>query len=121
MRQQRLARIERRIALGEDDRTLGLTARAELATSRARVRAAQAQQTQARLALAAALGLPQEALAALSIAPVTPPAEALADGRRDAITGRADVLRAIADYDLAEAGLRSQVARQYPEVRLDPG
>ena len=121
LRQQRLARIERRIALGEDDRTLGLTARAELATSRARVRAAQAQQTQARLALAAALSVPLEALAGLAIASVTPPAEALADGRRDAITGRADVLRAIADYDLAEAGLRSQVARQYPEVRLGPG
>uniref|UniRef100_UPI0026F0A415 TolC family protein n=1 Tax=Phenylobacterium aquaticum TaxID=1763816 RepID=UPI0026F0A415 len=34
---------------------------------------------------------------------------------------RADVLRALADYDAAEAALRVEVARQYPEVRLGPG
>ena len=53
-----------------------------------------------------------------------PPAPAtldgLADWRRDAAASRSDVLRAIADYDLAEAALRLEVAKQYPEVRIGP-
>jgi len=34
---------------------------------------------------------------------------------------RRDVLRALADYDLAENALRLEVAKQYPEVRIGPG
>ena len=41
--------------------------------------------------------------------------------RLEAATRRAEILRAIADYDLAENALRLEVARQYPEVRLGPG
>ena len=124
LRRDRLARIERRIALGEDDRPMGLIAQADLAAAAARGREARANQTQARLALAAALGAPPDAIHDLRLAPdAAPSAEraGLPVWRQDAITQRADVLRAIADYDLAEAALRGQVARQYPEVRLAPG
>nr|QQZ49430.1 hypothetical protein JKL49_20890 [Phenylobacterium glaciei] len=31
------------------------------------------------------------------------------------------MLRAVVDYDLAESALRTEVARQYPEVRIGPG
>ncbi|HEY0435915.1 MAG TPA: TolC family protein, partial [Phenylobacterium sp.] len=40
--------------------------------------------------------------------------------RRDAALSRRDVLRAVADYDLAENALRLAVAQQYPAVSLGP-
>jgi outer membrane protein TolC len=124
LRGDRLTRIERRIALGEDDRLMGLGAQADLAAAAARSREARARQTQARLALAAALGVSPSAINDIRLAPApTPPRERgdLPALRRDAITQRADVLRAIADYELAEAALRGEMARQYPEIRLAPG
>jgi outer membrane protein TolC len=41
--------------------------------------------------------------------------------RRRALTHRADLLAALADYAAADAGLRLQVAKQYPDVHLNPG
>lgn len=122
LRRDRLARIERRIALGEDDRPMGLMAQADLAAAAARGREARAGQAQARLALAAALGLPLSAIADLRLAPASAHApDVSAVWRQEAIAQRADVLRAVADYDLAEAALRGEVARQYPQIRLAPG
>jgi CRISPR system Cascade subunit CasA len=57
------------------------------------------------------------------VAPVaeTPPLDGLPAWRRDAALSRRDVLRAVADYDLAEDALRAEVAKQYPQVRVGPG
>jgi outer membrane protein, heavy metal efflux system len=41
--------------------------------------------------------------------------------RRMALTHRADVLAALADYSAAEAALRLEVAKQYPDIHLNPG
>ena len=41
--------------------------------------------------------------------------------RRAALTHRADVLAALADYAAAEAALRLEVAKQYPDVHFNPG
>ena len=41
--------------------------------------------------------------------------------RRRALTHRADLLAALADYAAADADLRLQVAKQYPDVHLNPG
>jgi outer membrane protein, heavy metal efflux system len=41
--------------------------------------------------------------------------------RRMALTHRADVLAALADYAAAEAALRLEVAKQYPDIHLNPG
>jgi outer membrane protein TolC len=41
--------------------------------------------------------------------------------RRAALTHRADVLASLADYAAAEAALRLEVAKQYPDVHLNPG
>ena len=124
LRRDRLARIDRRIVLGEDDRPMGLIAQADLAAAAARSREARAGQVQAHLALAAALGVPPNAIDDLRLVPEAARSAERAGlpvWRQHAITQRADVLRAIADYDLADAALRGQVARQYPEVRLAPG
>ena len=41
--------------------------------------------------------------------------------RRHALTHRADVIAALADYAAAEATLRLEIARQYPDIHLNPG
>ena len=38
-----------------------------------------------------------------------------------ALTHRADVLAALAEYAAAEALLRSEIAKQYPDIHLNPG
>lgn len=41
--------------------------------------------------------------------------------RRHALTHRADVIAALADYAAAEATLRLELAKQYPDIHLNPG
>jgi len=41
--------------------------------------------------------------------------------RRAALTHRADVLASLADYAAAEAVLRLEIAKQYPDIHLNPG
>lgn len=123
VRQARAERLDRRVAAGEDDRSLALTARGEMETARRRVADARARRAAADAALASALGVPVAAVKDLKLAPVAaPPAsfDVPAAARAAALTRR-DVLRAVVDYDLAEGALRLEVAKQYPEVRIGPG
>ena len=41
--------------------------------------------------------------------------------RRVALTHRSDILAALADYAAAEAALRLEIAKQYPDIHLNPG
>lgn len=126
LRQTRLAALERRIAAGEDARAIGLLAEADLAAARRRLQGAQALRVQADSALAKALGSSERVTAALALAPLadtvaTPSADALSAGRREASLRRRDVLRAVADYEIAEQALKLEVAKQYPDIQLGPG
>lgn len=79
----------------------------------------------ARGRLAAALGVPAEALEGVVFrtdaddAGTEPPPRA--EARNAALRGRPDVVMALADYAVAEADLRLEVAGQYPDVHLGPG
>lgn len=42
-------------------------------------------------------------------------------GKKKALTHRADVLAALAEYATAEATLRLEIAKQYPDLHLNPG
>ena len=123
VRRERLQRLERRVAAGEDDRVLALAAQTELAAAERKLVDARGRRAQARVNLAKALGVGPAAVDGLVISPASgiPPLEALPTWRRDAVLTRQDVLRALANYDLAEGALRLEVAKQYPEVRLGPG
>jgi outer membrane protein TolC len=86
---------------------------------------ARAKQADARSRLAQALGVSRAALdgvrfefAGAADEPVALDATA---ARGVALRKRADVLGALADYAVAEADLRLQVAKQYPDVHLGPG
>jgi len=124
VQRQRVTMIEKRVATGEDARSLALQARSDLATALQSVSAARALKAQADAGLAAALSLPVEAVSGMVILPhdaASPDFEMMAQARLDAATARADVLKAVIDYDLAEQGLRAAVAGQYPALTVSPG
>lgn len=122
-----LAAERRRIEAGEDPP-------AELVTAeRARIEIEQRQLEEreraaaARGDLARALGMPPEALEGIEISwaewGAPPP---LAQGelgarREQALLSRADLLALIKDYARSETQLHLAVARQYPELVLEPG
>jgi len=100
-----------------------LTARRELATVEAAAATARAQ-------LAQAMALPADALAQQRLAPwpvLAPQAEGegagpdTATARGIALRNRLDLARELALYEVAEANVRLEVARQYPQIRLSPG
>jgi outer membrane protein TolC len=82
---------------------------------------------EARATLAAAMAVPVRAVEAVEPA-ITAPAgcRTLDAAGVDSLVGgalgrRHEVARALAEYALAESQLRLQVARQYPDLQLDPG
>lgn len=119
--------LARRASLGESAPLEADGARIELARTRAALGAAEEQAAQATASLAAAVGIPVSALASVRIAwpgmSAPPPAESLpADSiRRAAVLDRLDVRSALAEYAAAEARLKLEIARQYPDVDIGPG
>jgi outer membrane protein TolC len=86
---------------------------------------ARARRADARSRLAQALGISLAALAGVNLefdfSATVPDTFTTADARGVALRGRADILGALADYAAAEADLRLQIARQYPDLHLGPG
>jgi len=119
--------MELRLAVGDVSRPDVDSARIDLANTQRAVNAAEGAVGRARVALAAALGLP---VSALDGAELTwpgldrPPAEAeVSPGRvqRAGLLNRLDVRRSLAEYAAAEAELRLEIAKQYPDIHLGPG
>jgi outer membrane protein, heavy metal efflux system len=83
--------------------------------------------TEARARLAEAVGVPIHALDGLNLEfdwSNPQRSEAALDSRelrRAALLGRPDVLGMLAEYAAAESALRLEIAKQYPDVRLQPG
>jgi outer membrane protein, heavy metal efflux system len=86
---------------------------------------AQRQQADARGRLAMAIGVPLSALAEVKFVfadlAAFPTNLASAQLQRQALLNRADVLGALAEYAASEAALQLQIAKQYPDIHLQPG
>ncbi|MFN8751826.1 MAG: TolC family protein [Betaproteobacteria bacterium] len=120
------------VALAERREQAGWSAPADTAAARARsaegevaLARARLRREQALAGVAEAAGVPLDALrrerldfSALE-APVAPPADDAL--RRAALLNRIDLRRKLADYAVAEAALKLEVARQYPDITLVPG
>lgn len=100
---------------------------ARLASDSARLalRDAEGQSADARAQLADAIGVPAAALDPAQISfesfgqlPGDIPA---AEARRQALLNRTDILGALADYAASQSALQLEIARQYPDVHLNPG
>ncbi|HWH73019.1 MAG TPA: TolC family protein [Methylibium sp.] len=122
--EQRTAQ-EARLAAGAADASEAAQAR-QLEAEAARDSAALAGAARAaRARLAEAVGLPLATLQALPLALdaalADPPALAPLELQRAALLNRLDLRAALARHDAAEAALRVELARQWPEITLKPG
>jgi outer membrane protein TolC len=125
-RQQQIAnRLQQRVEAGDAARSELTTAQIALHKTRLDQWDARAKSSDARARLAGALGLGTEALAGVRLvcepAATPPPILNSPAARQLALTGRADLLGALADYAAAEDDLQLEIAKQYPDVHFSPG
>ena len=128
VQEQAVRRLQQRLEAGAVSRAeispaIVLRERARLDLNQARSLV-----TESRIAIAESLGLPAQSLAGITfdLNSVVPAADRLpfltsAEARRRALTGRTDILMALAEHAAAQAALQVEVARQYPDVHLGTG
>jgi cobalt-zinc-cadmium efflux system outer membrane protein len=123
--QQIVKLLQQRFDLGEIARPELVLAQIALSKTQMDFSDAQSKKSDARSRLAEALGLSEAALDGedLDFDFSPPDANALtsADARTLALRSRADILGALADYAAAEADLRLEIAKQYPDLHFGPG
>jgi outer membrane protein TolC len=87
----------------------------------------QREHAEAKVLLASALGLPIQALDGIGFSFIAfsrlPPDESLdVDRLRPlALVSRADILKALAEYDASQSALQLEIAKQYPDIQMKPG
>lgn len=127
---QIVALLEGRFTAGDASALDVARERINLSQARLALRDSERQAADARARLATAVGVPVRALEAVSLALVTfdnpvgvPEGTDLAANalRRRALRERTDVLGLLAEYDASQAGVRLQIAKQYPDITLGPG
>jgi len=118
--------LERRLAAGEASRPEVQASRIDLENLRLEIQTAERQLGQSQSTLAEAIGIPVSALEGISLSwpdlERPPAAESLspAEIQREAVLNRIDLRQALAEYAAAEANLRLQIARQYPDFDWGP-
>lgn len=119
--------IERRLQVGEASQPELTQARLALDRLTLDLTDRQRQLVENRAKLAAALGLPVQALDDVPLSLTTfehlpAPSELPSkDMRRQALLNRPDVRAALADYEASQAALQGEIAKQYPDITLGPG
>jgi outer membrane protein TolC len=119
--------IDTRIKFGAATTQDRLLANQSLADVQSRLGRDQADLAAASADLAAALGVGSNTIE--GVMPVYPAIEQisaahlpdLAAAKEAAVVNRADVRRALAEYDVAEQDLKAAVAKQYPNIGFGPG
>lgn len=118
---------EAQVNAGELPSPVLASARIALTNVTLQTRAAEGQLQQAGADLAAALGVPDSALNGVQLSwpgldhPLNDQVVSAQSIQRAAVLNRLDLQRLLADYAAAEAALRLEVAKQYPDIQLGPG
>ncbi len=124
LREDELKKLQLMVEAGESSAFESNQARLSLNRARLAQHDAKKLRATAFARLATAIGIPSSALNKVtldfSVFKSLPP-DPGKTARRLALTNRADLLAALADYAAADAGLRLTVARQYPNLQLQPG
>lgn len=124
---QRVALLGRMLAAGEGARPALQTAEIAVSNTRFAIRQDEGQVAVTRAALAGAIGVPVAALGGFQFVwpnfEHLPTLASLSPERiqRDAVLNRLDVRRALDEYAAADAALRLEIARQYPDFNIGPG
>ncbi len=125
-RQALLDSDRKRLSLGDIGRAQLLTDELELAHARQRAQQARARQADAGARLASLVGVPGAAVNAVPVrwedwaaidqlSAVTPER-----WRTEALIGRPQIIGALRAYDLAEINLQGEVAKRWPQLRVQP-
>ena len=125
-RQALLDNDRARVRLGDLDRAQLLADELELSRARQRQQQSRARSADALARLAAAVGVPVAALeavpvrwddwAAIGALTISTPDR----WRTEALIARPQIIHALREYDLAEIGLQSEVAKRWPQAHLTP-
>jgi outer membrane protein TolC len=123
--QQILKRLQQRLEAGAISRSELTLPQIALNRTQMDFSDAQSKQAEARSRLAEALGVSAAALedVKFDLEFSTSPVEQLtsAEARCVALISRSDILAALADYAASEADVRLEIAKQFPDVHLNPG
>ncbi len=117
--------VQQRLAVGEASRPEVDVVRAERDAIEIAIKDAEGRAAESKAALAAALGLPASAVQGVSLdsAPLEtlPSKPGQETAQQAGLMNRPDVRRSLAEYEVTEAALQLEVAKQYPDVSLTPG
>jgi len=127
LQQQIVQRLDQQVRAGAIASSEAATFRIALARARLDLADAQRQRVEARARMAEAIGVPIRAVEGVKAPdyPQLPPGLAAeltsTEVRRAALQSRPDILGALADYAASQAALQLEIAKQYPDVHLQPG
>ncbi len=131
LREQRAAQefivrlLEKELAAGGISPAEVTRERVALEQTRLALLDAESRRAQARVQLAGGIGLSPRALDGVTISfeffDQPPPKLPAAAARRRALFNRPDILGALAEYAARESALQLEIAKQYPDVHLNPG
>jgi cobalt-zinc-cadmium efflux system outer membrane protein len=122
-----LRRQEQQATLGEIAPSESLPVRISVQKARLDLADAQRLRVEARARLAEAIGVPLRALNEVKFAGGLPEDAhrieelATSEVRRAALQTRPDILAALAEYAASQSALQLEIAKQYPDVHLQPG
>lgn len=125
VQEQNVKLLEAQLAAGAISPAAVMRERMAVDTTRLAAHDAQRQWAESRVALAEAIGVDISALdyAEILFAGLdsVPPGLDAPTARRQALLNRADVLAALSEYAASEQALRLEVAKQYPDLHINPG
>ena len=120
-------RLEQQLIVGEITRLEVIRSHLALNQLQLNVSAASKRGAESRVMLAAAIGVPVDALSGIELdftALSKPPALdsiPVQSLKETALRERPDVLAALADYAAAQSALQLEIANQYPNIQANPG
>jgi len=126
LQQQIVQSLEQRQQAGAISAAEVGVVRVAFAKAQAEAADAQRQRAEARARVAEAVAVPLSALSDVELRfdltdfPATDEMVS-ADARRQALRSRADILGALAEYAASQSAVQLEIAKQYPDVHVNPG
>ena len=119
--------LQERLAAGEIARTELDAAQIAFSQTQLEIVTAEGQAAEASAKLAAAIGVPLTAVDGMELSwndfDSPPSVDSFSSGQiqSDAVLNRMDVRRALAEYAAAQSRLQLEIAKQYPDLQIEPG
>jgi len=126
-RNEIVAIFQKRLDLGAASSVELSNAKLQLQGTTAELNALQQKKLALRTNLASQIGLPLHAVETMQLTPVDELAlphgatESLSDAQKAALLNRLDIRIALERYSAAEAKLKLEIAKQYPDIVISPG